>query len=344
MKNIRLKDRQIGDDHPAFIIAEIGSNHNLDKSIAFELIENAAIAKVDAVKFQLFKGTRHYSKFTPKFNHIKDHPVDLLKKLELPEHWIPELKEYAEKKGLVFICSVTSGRDVDLLSRTKVDMIKIASFEIVDLPLIQHAAKHCSTILISTGMANFGEIEDAYNVCKSAGNGNIVFFQCASAYPAPPEIMNLAAMQTIQKMFPDTVVGLSDHTLGTMISPVAVALGARVIEKHFTLDNKMEGPDHRFALNPDELGILVQNIREVEVAMGNGQKLKPSDAELEYYQKARRSIHARTDIPKGESITQDKIIIKRPGFGIHPKHIDIVTSKTAKTNIKADQWITWDLI
>lgn len=326
------------------VIAEIGSNHNQDLNTAFSLIDEASKAGVDAVKFQLFQGKRHYSKYTPMFTGIDEHPVHLLEKIELPRDWIGKIKKHAEKKGVQFICSVTSSDDVDLLKQHNVQVIKIASFEIVDLPLIQYAAKNCESILISTGMATLSEIEDAYQICKKEKTPEIVFFQCASAYPAKPEIMNIKAITTLKHAFPDTIIGLSDHTTSTVVSPAAVAIGAKVIEKHFTLDKKMAGPDHHFALNPVELTQFVNNIRDTEKALGNGQKLAPSDDEMEFYFKARRSIHARVDIQKGTKIKEEHLIIKRPGFGIKPKHFGIVKNRTATADIKADEWITWEKI
>ena len=328
----------------AYIIAEIGSNHNQDLDIALASIDASAAAGVDAVKFQLFRGKRHYSKFTPFFSAHPQHAVELLESLELPRDWIPRLKTHTEDLGMEFICSVTAGEDVDLLIDHGVDKLKIPSFEIVDLPLLRHAARKAGTLLISTGMANMEEIEDAYQCCKEEGLEKLVLFQCASAYPSDPEIMNLRAIHTLALAFPDALIGLSDHTLGTVISPAAVAMGARVIEKHFTLDKAMDGPDHHFAMNPEEMTQLVQNIREVEKAMGNGQKLAPYPQETEYYAKARRSIHARRDIPKGQPITPEDLIIKRPGYGIKPKFMDIIQNRKAKVDIQADEWITWDKI
>jgi len=170
-----------------------------------------------------------------------------------------------------------------------------------------------------------------------------VFLQCASVYPAPPEIMNLRSMKTIKDSF-GVITGLSDHTLGIYISVAAVAMGAKVIEKHFTLSRKLKGPDHPFAIEPDELKEMVKEIRDVEKALGNGKKLGPSVQELENYKKARRSIHAKINIPKGTRITKDMLIIKRPGYGIKPKFINIVIGREARENIEEDQWITWEVI
>lgn len=343
--NIQInRTRSIGEDNPTFIIAEIGSNHNKDFNIALKMIDAAAEAKVDAVKFQLFRGERHYSKKTPLFKGTDKHIIEILKEIELPRNWVPKLKKYTESKGLIFFSSVTDYQDVDLLQKLDISLYKIASFEIVDLQLLEYTAKKMKPLIISTGLANLEEIEDAYITIRKTGNKDIIFLQCASVYPANPKIMNLNAINTIKNAFPDTIVGLSDHTMGIHISIAAVAMGAKVIEKHFTLDKKMKGPDHSFAIEPYELKELVRQIRDVESALGSGQKLGPSKEEKENYEKARRSIHAKINIAKGTKITKDMLIIKRPGYGIKPKFINIVIGKEVQTNIEEDQWIKWDMI
>lgn len=341
---MKIANSEIGDKGPCFVIAEAGSNHNKEIKLAKELIDAAAGAKADAIKFQLFKGERHYSKYTPLFNNSRKHPQQLLKEIELPLDWLCELNEYALKKGIIFFSSVTDFLDVDNLEKINAPAYKLASFELVDLQLLEYTAKKRKPIILSTGLANLGEIEDAYMTCKQAGNSNIIFLQCASLYPAKPEIMNLKAMDTIKSAFPDTIVGLSDHTLGIHISIAAVGMGAKVIEKHFTLDKNMSGPDHHFSIDPKELAEMIRQIRDVESAFGDGQKLFPTEAEMEYYFKARRSIHAKCDIKQGEKITKDKLIVKRPGYGIKPKFIDILIDRKVKKNIKADEWITWDMM
>jgi sialic acid synthase SpsE len=187
------------------------------------------------------------------------------------------------------------------------------------------------------------EIEDAVLTCREAGNDNIVLLQCASMYPSSPDIMNLRAMKTMRRAF-GAHTGLSDHTRGIHISLAAAAMGARVIEKHVTLDRNLEGPDHPFAIEPDELAELVRNIRDVESAMGDGLKRGPNASELEFYEKARRSIHAKVDISEGEIITEEMLCSKRPGYGIRPKFIDLVVGRSAKRKISAEEWITWDVI
>lgn len=341
-KIVQIGNKKIGGDNPTYIIAEIGSNHNQDIKIAKKMIDEAASAGVDAAKFQTFKAETLYSKKTPKFSKDKIEPFDLLKSIEMPREWHKELFAYTKKKGIDFLSSPFDFEAVDELDKIGSPAFKIASFEIVDHELLKHTAKKKKPIILSTGLANIGEIEEAIDVIRAEGNDDIILLHCASMYPSPIEIMNLKAIQTMACSF-QIPIGLSDHTMGIHVSLAAVAMGAKVIEKHFTLDRSMAGPDHNFAIQPEELQKLVSDIRDIEKAMGSGIKDK-SKNEQEMYEKARRSIIAATDIPKGTKITKNKLIIKRPGYGIKPKYIDIIVGREAKTDIKAEQWITWDMI
>ncbi len=334
--------RYIGEGEPCFIIAEIGANHNRSLSLAKEMIDAAVEAQADAVKFQIYSAETLYSQKTPRHSNYKKNLWELIKEIETPRNWLSELKNYCLKKDIIFFATPFDYQAVDELDEVS-NLFKVASFEIVDLQLIDYIAKKGKPIIISTGLANMEEIEDAYVTCLKARNPNIAFLQCASIYPAPARIMNLKAMKTMSKGF-DVITGLSDHTQGIHISVAAAAMGARIIEKHYTLDRKMEGPDHPFAIEPEELKELVRQIRDVESAFGDGLKLGPSDDEKEYYQKARRSIHAKTDIPKGTIITSEMLEVKRPGLGIRPKFIDLVVGRRALEDIEADRWITWDVI
>ena len=222
--------------------------------------------------------------------------------------------------------------------------MKIASFELVDLQLIRHAAATGVPVILSTGMATYGEIEDALGAVESAGNDQVALLRCASLYPSPPEIMNLRAMATMRSAF-GVPVGLSDHTTGISIPAGAAALGAELIEKHFTLDRSLEGPDHPFALEPDELRAMVRSVREVEAALGTGRLEGPSDAESEeMYRLARRSVVAAVDIAAGTMISADMLTTKRPGFGIKPKNIDLVVGRVARVDIEEDDVLTWEML
>jgi len=337
---VKIGNKKIGGDNPTYIIAEIGSNHNKDKKIAKKMIDKAAEAVVDAVKFQTFQADKLYSKKTPKFSKDKMKPYDLIKSIELPRGWQKELAQYATKKKLHFLSSPFDFEAVDELHKIGVPAFKVASFEITDLELLKRIAKKKKPVILSTGMASIEEIEEAIDAIKSQGNDDVILLHCNSMYPSPIDIVNLKAINTMQSAF-QIPIGFSDHTIGIHIPVAAVVNGARVIEKHITLDRKMKGPDHNFAIEPDELKQMVQNIRDVEKAMGTGVK-EISKKEKEMYEKGRRSIIAAQDISKDTKITRNMLIVKRPGYGIKPKFIDIVVGKKAKKDISEDQWITWE--
>lgn len=343
MKKVRIGDQLVGDGEPCLVIAEAGSNHNNDLEQAKKLIDVAVEAGADIVKFQIFKAETLYSKKTPEFSYLKGQNVyELIKSIETPREWIKELAEYCKKRHVGFLASPFDFEAVDILDRY-VQAFKIASFEIVDLELIRYVAEKGKPVIISTGMANLGEIEDVKNTVKSVGNDDMILLHCNSLYPTPVDIVNLRAIETMKNAF-RVPIGFSDHTLGIHISIAAVAMGACVIEKHFTLDRTLRGPDHSFAVEPNELRDMIRWIRDVENAKGNGIKDKSEIEKKEIYTKARRSIHAKCDIPKGTKITRDMLIIKRPGYGIKPKFINIMIGKDAKRDIEEDEWITWEMI
>ena len=340
---VKIGQKSIGDGHPVFIIAEAGSNHNGKIEIAKKMIDVAAEAEADAVKFQIFKVENLYSRYTPEFSYLKGKSTyDLIKSIETPREWIKELARYCEGKNIDFLASAFDFDAVDVLDKY-VPAFKIASSEIVDLELIKYAAEKGKPMIVSTGMANLGEIEDAINAIKSVGNEDIIQLHCNSLYPTPVEVVNLGALKTMRTAF-KAPVGFSDHTLGIHIPVAAVAVGACVIEKHFTLDRNLPGPDHSFAIEPDELKEMGRCIKDIEKARGNGIKEKSELESEEMYVKARRSIHAKVDIPSGTKIAGDMLIIKRPGYGIKPKLVDIVVGRGAKKDIKVDEWITWEMI
>src|SRR4051794_6469154 len=327
--------RSIGRGEPAYVIAEAGANHNRDHGIARELIDVAADAGADAVKFQTYTGAGLYAKETPRFEYLDDDrsPTELLESLALPREWQPELAEYARSRGLAFFSTPFDHNAVDSLAAVGVPAMKIASFEIVDLPLIRKAAGVGVPIILSTGMATYGEIEDALDAVRESGNSQVALLRCASVYPAPPEIMNLRAMRTMQDAF-GVPIGLSDHTTGISIPTAAAALGAELIEKHFTLNRAMEGPDHPFALEPDELRAMVKAVRDVEAAFGNGRLEGPSDLEaVEMYRLARRSVVAAVAIQAGTPITREMLTTKRPGYGVKPKDIDLLVGRAPRVDI-----------
>tara|TARA_B100001971_G_C18234964_1_gene566528 strand:- start:857 stop:1897 length:1041 start_codon:yes stop_codon:yes gene_type:complete len=340
---IEIGVKYVGEGEPSYIVAEVGSNHNGDFQIAKELIGTAADAGADAIKFQVFSAEKHYSRNTPHHSGYNENLYNLIKKLEIPREWLADLKSYSDKKGILFFASPCDYEAVNQLEEIGVALHKIASFEIVDLELIRYVARKQKPLIVSTGLANMGEIEDAYRACLEVNNKNVIFLQCASSYPSSPDIMNLRAMETISKTF-NVNTGLSDHTQDIHVSVASVAMGAKLIEKHFTLDKKMVGPDHSFATEPREFARMVKQIRDVESALGTGMKCGPSPSEMENFEKARRSIHAACDIPNGTEITKNMLITKRPGYGIRPKLIDIVIGRKSRIDIKEDRWITWEMV
>lgn len=348
MSRVRIGDRWVGNGEPCYIVAEAGANHNRDLLLAKRLIDVAAQARADAVKFQTYSAETLYSKKTPKFKYLEEFSDtsthDLVKSIELPREWHSELADYCRRKGVVFFSSPFDMRAVDELNEVGVPLFKIASFEVVDLLLVKYAASKGKPLVISTGMATMGEIEDALCACREAGNTQVILLQCASLYPAPPKIMNLRSMDTMRLAF-DCPVGLSDHTRGIAVALGAAARGAAMLEKHYTLDRTMEGPDHPFALEPEELKQMVAGIREVEEALGDGRKTGPSAEENEeMYRLARRSLVAAKRILAGETISRDMLTVKRPGYGIKPALIDVVIGRVAKVDIDEDDVITWDMV
>lgn len=345
---VTIGGRKVGPGLPCFVIAEAGANHNRDFDLARRLIDAAAEAGADAVKFQTYSGRSLYSTKTPRFEYLgdlADQPAhELLESIALPRDWQPLLAQHCAEREVAFMSSPFDHDAVAELDAAGAAALKIASFEIGDLELIAAAAATGRPLILSTGMATLGEIEEALNAAGDAGAKQIALLQCASLYPAPAHVMNLRAIPTMAAAF-GVPVGLSDHTLGVHVAPAAVALGACLVEKHFTLDRTMRGPDHPFAVEPEELATLVRNIRDVQAALGDGHKRGPSGEEAqEMYRKARRSLVAACDIPVGTALRSEMLTVKRPGHGIAPKFRAQVVGRTARVHIEADDVITWEMV
>lgn len=348
MKTIDISGRRVGPGHPCFIIAEPGSNHNGSLETALELIDAAADANADAVKFQTFRAEEHYSRKTPQFSYLKGltpnvSTFDLIKKNEMPRDWHAPLKARTQAKGLIFLSTPSDRSAVDdLVDRHGMPAIKIASFEAVDLPFIEYCAKKRKPMIISTGMCNLGDTEDIMKTLEKTGNKEVALLHCVSLYPTQPQQVNLRSMQTLAAAF-DVPVGLSDHTTGIDIPIAAVALGACVIEKHYTLDKRSKGPDHPFALEPHELKSMIQGIRNTEAALGSPLKrMLPEEEEMARL--GRRSIVARAHIPKGATLEPGMLTTKRPGWGIRPKHLPQIIGCRTRQTIEPDDIVTWDMI
>jgi N-acetylneuraminate synthase/N,N'-diacetyllegionaminate synthase len=331
-ETIQVGNRLIGKNQPAFIVAEIGSNHNQDLDQAKQLIEAAAEAGADGVKFQLFAAEDLYPPETSTY--------EALKAVELPKDWLPELANYSTKCKVIFFASPFSREAVDSLESIDVSVYKWASSETTNLPLLRYAADRQKPILLSTGMCDLADVYEAVETARSADNIEMVLLQCTSLYPAEPGHVHLRAMDTLRAAF-QLPVGLSDHTMDVVIPAAAVARGACVIEKHLTLDRQLAGPDHGYALEPAEFKRMVDGIRATEEALGASEKtILREEMEL-----ARRSsIRAARDIETGQELTEDLLIIERPAGGIRPRFLRVVLGRRALAPIQQGEAITWEKI
>ncbi|HPU64027.1 MAG TPA: N-acetylneuraminate synthase [Mobilitalea sp.] len=326
-----------------YIIAEAGVNHNGQVYLAKKMIEEAAKAGADAVKFQTFRAESLVSAKAPKARYQieatnKDESqLMMLKKLELSYDDFYELADYARKLKIDFLSTPFDLESIEFLQSLNMPYWKIPSGEITNLPYLEKIAATGKPVIISTGMSTMREIEEAMDIFKDYDRNMITLLHCNTQYPTPYEDVNLPAMMTIKNRF-GVRVGYSDHTPGIEIPVAAVAMGAAVIEKHFTLDRNMEGPDHKASLEPDELKAMVQCIRNVEKALGSAEK-KPSPSEMGNITVARKSIVAKRDILKGEVFTEDNITTKRPGDGLSPMRWHEVLGQKAKRDFKADEKI-----
>ncbi len=327
-----------------FIIAEAGVNHNGCINIAKKLVDIAVESNVDAIKFQTFKTEKCIVKNLKKakyqmenMNDENESQFDMVKKLELDIKTHRELIEYCKYKKIMFLSTPFDLESIDLLNDLGLEIFKIPSGEITNLPYLEKIGKLKKKVILSTGMSTLDEIEDALNILRENGTKDITVLHCNTEYPTPMEDVNLNAMNTIKEKL-DVEVGYSDHTLGIEVPIAAVSIGAKVIEKHFTLDKNMEGPDHRASLEPNELKQMVECIRNIEKAMGDGIK-KPSKSEMKNIDIVRKSIVATKKIRKGEIFTEENIYIKRPGNGISPMKWYEVLGTVAKKDYDEDDLI-----
>jgi N,N'-diacetyllegionaminate synthase len=327
------------------IIAEAGVNHNGDVNLAYKLIDAAKEAGVDIVKFQTFKAEKMISKHAKKAEYQKnatstnETQLEMVKKLELDLSIHVKLIKYCNKKAIEFLSTPFDLESIKLLHELGLKRLKIPSGEITNYPFLKTLAQYNKQIILSTGMANLGEIEEALEVLTSNGTekDNITILQCNTEYPTPFEDVNLKAMLTIKQAF-QVPVGYSDHTLGIEVPIAAVALGATLIEKHFTLDRNLPGPDHKASLEPDELKAMVSAIRNVEKALGDGLK-RPSASELKNISITRKSLVASRNIKKGEVFSKENIITKRPGNGISPMRLNEIIGRVAFKDFSQDELI-----
>lgn len=348
MENIQIGRKIIDKDCSTFIVAEISGNHNGNFDNAVKLIKEAKKAGVDAVKLQTYTADTITIDCNNEYFQIKQGTLwdgrtlhDLYKEAYTPWEWQPKLKKIAEEEGLICFSSPFDKTAVDFLENMNVPAYKVASFEITDIPLIEYIASKGKPVILATGIATLSDIEEAVNACKRMGNSQIAILKCTSAYPAPLEDVNLNTIPNLSENF-NVVTGLSDHTLGISVPIAAVALGAKIIEKHFTLCRAEGGPDVAFSLEPDELRVMVKSIREAEKALGEiSYDLTPK---MKKNREFSRSLFIVQDVKKGDVFTEDNVKSIRPGFGMETKYIVDVIGKKARCDIRKGTPMVWNLI
>lgn len=347
IKNINISHKIIGKNQPIFIIAEAGVNHNGQLKMAKKLVDIAVSAGADAVKFQTFKSggvvTRNADmpEYAIKNIGINIKQIDMIKNYELKYEDFIVIKEYCNNKNIIFLSTPHSFDAIDFLENL-VPAYKFGSGDITNIPALKHAAKKGKPIILGTGMSTLQEVKYAIDMIKSEGNNKIIVLHCTTNYPCSLDDVNLRAMITMQEKL-DCFVGYSDHTIGKLVLIMAAANGAVMIEKHFTLNRNLAGPDHKVSLDPNELIEMIKSIRDVERARGDSIK-KPTKNEEKLKKIARKSIVATINIQKGAIITKEMLAIKRPGTGLAPKFLEEIIGKRFKKDIKKDEILSWDKI
>jgi N,N'-diacetyllegionaminate synthase len=342
MRTVQVGKRAIGEGEPTYVIAEAGSNHNRDLDQAYALIDVAVEAAADAVKFQTFRADALYPRTAGQTDYlaIPRSIYDVIHEMEMPREWIPRLAARCRERGIDFLSTPFDELSADLLEE-HVSIFKIASYEMTHMPLVQHIARKGKPSIMSTGAANLDEVAEAVESFRSTGNQDLILMQCTARYPAPLASLNVRTIATMRSLF-EIPVGLSDHSREAIVGPVtAVALGAAVIEKHFTLSNRLPGPDHIYALEPRELAEMVGAIRNAEKVLGSGIKT-PLPDEMELRSFARRSIFSSRHIAAGEALTADNVAVLRCGklgYGLHPREYSSLLGRTTRRAIEPEQLI-----
>lgn len=347
VSSFQIGARTIGSGSPCFVIAEAGVNHNGDVALARRLVEIAAQSGADAVKFQTFTAERVVTRTAPQAEYqqrntgVVESQYDMLKRLELSADAHRDLQALCRAKGILFMSTPFDEESADFLVDLGVLALKIPSGELTNLPFLEHMAHKGIPLIVSTGMASLQETQVAVNTIRGAGQSSIALLHCVSNYPALPADCNLRAMCTLGETF-RVPAGYSDHTDGIDIALAAAALGASVIEKHFTVSRLLPGPDHRASLQAEELAALTTGIRRIEAALGDGIK-RPVPTEASTAAVARRSLVAACDIPAGTLMTKELIAIRRPGTGLPPADFQKVLGRSARVDITSGLLLTWDM-
>ena len=348
MKNLTIAKHQIGQSQRCFILAEAGVNHNGDIDLARKLVDAAAAAGADAVKFQTFRAEQIASNTAPKADYqlkttnAEESQLEMLKRLELPDEAYRDLMDYCEQKDTAFLSTPFDESSADMLDEMGIGAFKLPSGEITNLPFLRHVAAKGKPMILSTGMSDLGEVEAAVKAIEDTGNRDLILLHCVSNYPAAPDDVNLRAMHTLAAAF-GTPVGYSDHTEGIEIALAAVAMGACFIEKHFTLDRNLPGPDHQASLEPNELTRMVRGIRTIESAMGDGRK-QPAASEAATASVARRSLVAARDIAAGTVLRDDMVKAMRPGTGLPPAMRACVIDRTLRRDVSKGELLQLEML
>lgn len=346
MTTLDLGGRLVGRGQPCFVIAEAGVNHNGDAALAHALIDAAAKAGADAVKFQTFSADRLVTRSAPKADYQREttgaaeSQHEMLRKLELSPALHAELIDHCRQAGIMFLSTPFDAGSADLLDRLGVPAFKVSSGELTNAPLLRHLASKGRPIIMSTGMANLDEVKAAVEILAGAGASQVALLHCVSEYPAQPADVNLRAMATMAAATA-LPIGYSDHTMGIEVSLAAAALGAVIVEKHLTMSCDLPGPDHRCSAQPEELARLVRGIRTVEAALGHGRK-EPAPGELAIARVARRSLVAARSIGAGTILTEDLIAVMRPGTGLPPERLPELIGRRLKVAVDAGALLTMD--
>jgi len=345
---VELGGKPVGDAHRPFIIAEAGLNHNGRLDLALRLVEEAKKANCDAVKFQTYSATYRVSnkikkaKYAEQIIGLEENIYEMLSRMQLAPEDLKTLFEYGRKLGIDVFSTPFDIPSVDLLESLNTPYYKVASSDLINLPLLSVVAQTGKPIILSTGMSTIGEVEEAVNAVLREGNGNIILLHCLSSYPANPEEINLNCIKTLKENF-QVPVGFSDHTLGSTVSITALAIGANVIERHFTLDRHLEGPDHIFSSEPKEMSELTQSAALINGILGDGiKRIQPS--EYDTINSFKKTIYAQVPIKRGTVISENMLAIKGPAGGLPPKFWPVVVGRAARQDIEADHPITWDNI
>ncbi|MBM3584971.1 MAG: N-acetylneuraminate synthase [Alphaproteobacteria bacterium] len=348
MRTLKFGHRTIGDGQPCFVIAEVGINHNGQEDLAHRMVDAIADAGADCVKFQTFSaeefmnGPDQQMEYVSQGQVVRESMLAMFKRYELQSESFSRLFEHARARGLVPLSTPTDTNAVDLLDRIGIGGFKIGSDDLVYTPFLEYVARKGKPIILSTGMADAADIERAVSTITKSGNDRIVILHCVSVYPTPDEDVNLLRVRTLRDQYPGPI-GYSDHSAGIVAALGAVSLGASVIEKHFTIDKDLPGPDHHFSADPSELRAMVQGLRALEAQMGSP-RLRPARGEAEMAAIARRSIVANRDLPKGHVVAPEDLSYRRPGTGLMPYERDRLIGRRTRQAVGADTQFTLAMV